>query len=118
MVKSPIPFLLHIRDAIDLITKYIGNMDFDEFVSDTKTHDAVIRQLEIIGEAASKLENETKIGHPEIPWREITDFRNVLAHEYWDIDLEIVWKAASSEIKELKRSLIPIISKFNEKSNP
>src|SRR5471030_3027135 len=109
MVKSPIPFLLHIKDAINLITTYIGEMTLDQFKEDHKTQDAVIRQLEIIGEAASKLEINTKTDYPEIPWREITDFRNVLAHEYWDIDLEIVWKAATLEIKELKQALIPII---------
>ena len=95
MAKSPIPFLLHIRDAIDTINKYIGSYSFDEFKTDQKTQDAVIRQLEIIGEATSKLESEMKNEHPEIPWRDISDFRNILAHEYWDIDIEIVWKAAT-----------------------
>ncbi len=53
-----------------------------EFTADHKTQDAVIRQLEIIGEATAQLESDFKTDHPEIPWREISDFRNVLAHEY------------------------------------
>jgi uncharacterized protein with HEPN domain len=101
MVKTPIPYLLHIRDAIETINNYIGNYNFEQFMSDQKTRDAVVRQLEIIGEAASKLENEIKSEYPAVPWRDISDFRNVLAHEYWDIDMEIVWKAArNSGIKE------------------
>ena len=92
-------------------------MTFDQFQTDHKTQDAVIRQLEIMGEAASKLENSTKIDYPEIPWKEITSFRNVLAHEYWDIDLEIVWKAATMETAELKRTLQPIMAKLASKSD-
>ena len=109
MVKSPAPFLLHIKDAIDLIASYIANSTFEEFKADHKTQDAVIRQLEIIGEATVNLESDFKGEHIEIPWREITDFRNVLAHEYWDIDIKIVWKAATKEVPELKDALLPII---------
>ncbi len=109
MAKSAIPFLLHIRDAIKTIEKYIGNYSFNEFKTDQKTQDAVIRQLEIIGEATSKLVDEMRNEHPEIPWRDISDFRNVLAHEYWDIDIEIVWKAATEEIQDLKNALLPIL---------
>ena len=108
MAKSPIPYLQHIRDAIETINNYIGDYNFDQFMSDQKTRDAVIRQLEIIGEAASKLESEVK-KHSEIPWRDISDFRNVLAHEYWDIDTEIVWKAATVEIQDLNNALEPIL---------
>lgn len=113
MAKSPIPYLLHIRDAIETITGYIDNFNFDQFKSDQKTQDAVIRQLEIIGEAAAKLENELKAEHPEIPWREIADFRNVLAHEYWDIDVEVVWKVATEEVLDLKKALLPILQNQN-----
>lgn len=112
MVKTPIPFLLHIRDAIELISSYITGYTFEQFTSDHKTQDAVIRQLEIIGEVTAQLESDFKTNHREIPWREISDFRNVLAHEYWNIELEIVWKAATEEIRELKRVLFPIIGKL------
>ena len=66
-------------------------------------------QLEIIGEATVHLEHDFRASMPEISWREISDFRNVLAHEYWNIDLEIVWKAATIEIQELKRAILPIV---------
>jgi|SRR3989344_1156292 len=116
MAKEPLPLLLHIQDAINLITAYIEDYTFDQFKADRKTLDAVIRELEIIGEAAGKLENDFKESYPSIPWRVITDFRNVLAHEYWDIDIEIVWKAATIEIKELKATLLPIIESLETKS--
>ena len=116
MAKSPILFLLHIRDAINSINTYIKDQTFEQFRSDRKTQDAVIRQLEIIGEATTDLENDFKTKYPKIPWREIGDFRNVLAHEYWDIDIEIVWKAATKDIEELNRSILPII-KNSKKRN-
>lgn len=114
MAKTPAPFLLHIKDAIELISGYIEVYTFDQFKIDHKTQDAVIRQLEIIGEAATNLESDFKANHPEIPWTAITSFRNVLAHEYWDIDIEIVWKAATKEAPELKRALLPIIESLNQ----
>lgn len=113
MVKTPTPFLLHIKDSIDLIISYIENYNFDQFKSDQKTQDAVTRQLEIIGEATANLESDFKADHPEIPWREITDFRNVLAHKYWDIDTDIVWKAATKEVQELRTTLLPIIESIS-----
>lgn len=109
MAKTQIPFLLHIRDAINLIVTYIGDDTLEQFKSDRKTQDAVIRQLEIIDEATTNLESDFKALHPEIPWREIGDFRNVLAHEYWDIDIEIVWKAATKEVTDLNHAILPII---------
>ncbi len=108
MVKSPQPFLAHIKQAIVLIEEYLGNYSYSQFEKDQKTQDAIIRQLEIIGEAASKLEEEFRNNYSEIPWREIVDFRNVLIHDYWEIDLDLVWKVATEEIRELKNALSSI----------
>jgi len=110
MDKTPAVFLLHIRDAIYLIEEYVANYSFDQFVYDTKTQDAVIRQLEIIGEATRNLEEDFKKENDDIPWQQISDFRNVLAHEYWDIDLEIIWKALQEDIVALKTSILPLLS--------
>ncbi len=68
--------------------------------------------MEIIGEATSNLENNFKKTYPEIPWRDIADFRNVLAHEYWDVDLEIVWRAVKEDIKVLEVALLPILAEL------
>ncbi len=111
MDKIPSLFLLHINDSIHQIEKYTAGYSFKNSEEDKKTQDAVIRQLEIIGEAASNLESSYKKSSANIPWREISDFRNVLAHEYWDVDLEIVWKAVQEDIKALKTALKPLIEK-------
>lgn len=110
MDKSTTVFLLHIRDAIHQIEEYIANYSYQQFLEDKKTQDAVIRQLEVIGEATSNLEDTFKKENSQIPWREISDFRNVLAHEYWDVDLAIVWKAIHEDVSALKVALLPLIS--------
>lgn len=109
MNKSSAVFLLHIRDAIVQIETYVAGYSFDQFLLDKKTQDAVIRQLEVIGEATTNLEEAFKQKNATIPWREISDFRNVLAHEYWDVDLDIVWKAAHEDIGSLKSALMPLL---------
>ena len=108
MNKTPTIFLLHIRDAINQIEEYVANYSYEQFVDDKKTQDDVIRQLEIIGEATKNLEDEFKIENDDIPWREVADFRNVLAHEYWDVDLAIVWKAVHEDVVTLKEVLLPL----------
>lgn len=109
MDKNSSVFLLHINDAIEQIEKYVAGYSYQQFVDDEKTQDAVIRQLEIIGEATTKLKETFKNQTSQIPWREISDFRNVLAHEYWDVDLEIVWKTIHEDLVLLKKSLTSLI---------
>jgi len=67
--------------------------------------DAVVRNLEIIGEAAKNLSKETKSQYPEIPWREMADMRNKLIHEYFGVDLDIVWKTIKYRLPEVKKNL-------------
>jgi uncharacterized protein with HEPN domain len=109
MHKSPTVFLLHIRDAIRQIEEYVAGFSYEQFLGDKRSQDAVIRQLEIIGEATKNLEDEFKQQNAEIPWREIADFRNILAHEYWDVDLAIVWKTVHEDVVLLKTALLPLI---------
>lgn len=109
MDKTPAIFLLHIRDAINKIEKYVLAYSYEQFLEDEKTQDAVVRQLEIIGEATINLDDAFKNDNVDIPWREISDFRNVLAHEYWDVDLEIIWRTIHEDLVALKTALIPII---------
>ena len=109
MDKTPTVFLLHISDAINQIEEYIIGFSYEQFLNDKRTQDAVIRQLEVIGEATTNLEDTFKKENAEIPWREIADFRNVLAHEYWDVDLAIVWEAVHEDVAVLKKALLPLI---------
>jgi len=101
-VKDPAVYLRHIRDAIARIEKYTAE-GRDAFFGDSMVQDAVIRNLEVIGEAVKDLPPELKRRHPEMPWRSITALRNVLIHEYFGVDLEIVWRVVQRRIPTLKR---------------
>ena len=78
-------------EAAQSIFDYVGNMDFEAFASDKKTVDAVVRNFEVIGEASKMVTEQIKMQQPLIELREMTDFRNVLIHEYFGIDHEILW---------------------------
>ena len=81
---------------------YVAGLDFAAFVADDKTVDAVLRNLEIIGEAAKRLPKEVTAEYPEIPWSEVCGFRDVLAHQYFKVSASIIWNAVEKELTGLK----------------
>ncbi len=83
------------------IKEYIYGLDYDSFTSDDKTMDAVVRNFEIIGEAANRIDSEFRDKNPEIEWKRIRGFRNRIVHEYFGIDYEIVWEIIESYLDEL-----------------
>ena len=87
-----------IIEAIDKIERYTRGIDFDEWQQDEKTVDAVIRNIEVIGEASSHLPIEIQEQYKDIPWSMMKGIRNVVAHEYFGIDLEIVWKTVKEDL--------------------
>ena len=89
-------------------------MSFNSFNNDRKTQDAVVRQLEIIGEASSKLEENFIQSYPNIPWRGIKDFRNKLIHDYWQLDIELVWNVATKETPQLKKQLLKLLNQIGK----
>ena len=91
MKKDPIIFLKHILESIEIIETYVKNKDKKNFVSNKLLQDAVIRRIEIIGEAAKNLPQNYKDSHKDIPWIDITDTRNKLIHHYFGIDLDVTW---------------------------
>ncbi len=93
----------HILKAIEGIEAFVLAMNFDHFKADIKTQMAVTRELEIIGEAAKRLSEEFKTNHESIPWRRIAGMRDFLIHDYMDVDIKEVWKAATEDIQELKK---------------
>ncbi len=95
-----------IYDAAMKIINYTKDMSFDDFMQDDRTVDAVIRNFEIIGEAANRVPDDFKTENPEIEWRRIIGFRNRIIHEYFGIDYENLWK--------IKNENIPILSEFME----
>jgi uncharacterized protein with HEPN domain len=94
-------YLSDILDSGRAIQEYIKEMSFDEFCKDRKTYSAVIREFEVIGEAVGKLSGELKIRHPNVGWQDIKDFRNLLIHEYFGVDLEIVWRVVQDDLPAL-----------------
>jgi uncharacterized protein with HEPN domain len=103
--KSPEIYIQDIKDSIKKIGRYVEGMNFQKFEEDEKTVDAVIRSLEVIGEAANNIPDEFKKKHEDIPWEKIISMRNKMIHEYFGIDLEIVWETIKTDIIDLSSKL-------------
>ena len=104
----PIEWKFRIEDilhSIDKIDEYISNLNFDEFKKNEMIVDAVIRKLEIIGEAAGHIPKEIRDQHPEIPWSTMRGIRNILIHEYFGVDNVIVWETVQNELPDLKQKM-------------
>lgn len=80
------------------IFEYTHGLSYDNFINDQKTADAVIRNFEILGEASKMISKETKENNPEIEWRKIGDFRNVLIHDYFGINYKVIWKIIKDDL--------------------
>jgi len=109
MPRDPRIYIEDILEAIRRIGTYTENMDFVAFAKSPITIDAVIRNLEVIGEAAGRIAEETKAGSPEIEWRKIIALRNVLAHEYFGIHTKIVWDVIVDKLKPLGQACRKIL---------
>lgn len=104
MKKRPDIFLKHMFDAVCKIESYIKGYNREKFFSDGKTIDAVVRQLEIIGEAARHVPSALVSDSP-IPWKSIIGMRNMLIHVYFGVEYEVVWETATVHLKILKKYL-------------
>lgn len=104
-------YLKHIHDAIVQIDAYLSGMSESEFYDDSRTQDAVIRQLEIIGEATKRISEETRSQRPEIPWGDIAGMRNKLIHDYFEVDLRRVWNTAKRDLPPLKAAISELLGK-------
>ena len=111
MKKDPEVFLSHIIDSILLIEEYTNNASETEFHKNRSLQDAIIRRLEIIGEAVKNLPTQFRAKHPEIPWKQIAGMRDILIHEYFDVDLALTWRVVKQEIPVIKKRLSAILSK-------
>jgi uncharacterized protein with HEPN domain len=87
-----------IIEAIERILEYVEGMAFQQFADDRKTIDAVVRNFIIIGEAASHLPDDFIEQHPDLPWREMRDMRNIVVHEYFGVDTSIIWETAQNNL--------------------
>jgi uncharacterized protein with HEPN domain len=110
-VKSDRPYLAHIADAISAIQKYVMG-GRDTFLSEQMIQDAVIRNFEIIGEAAARLSPELRDA-ADIPWARVVAFRNRLIHGYWSVDIHLVWDVIEHELPPLKTAVEQLLSELD-----
>lgn len=103
-------YLTDILDSIIGIEVYINNMTADEFANDRKTYNATIREFEIIGEAVKHLSPQATIKYPHVEWQDIIDFRNLLIHEYFGVDLEMVWNIIMDDLPGLKAAVEKLLN--------
>jgi uncharacterized protein with HEPN domain len=91
-----------ILESIGKIEQYTQGITFDEFIRDSMTIDAVVRNIEIIGEASKMVPEDIKQKNPDIPWKKLNGIRNRIVHEYFGVDVNIIWFIVSNELLQLK----------------
>jgi uncharacterized protein with HEPN domain len=99
-----------ICDSLERIEEYVKGHDRDTWKADRKTFDAVVRNLEIIGEAAARIPDNIQDLNQQIPWYKMKALRNILVHEYFGVDEEIIWKTEQEDLPDLKKKMKKIVS--------
>lgn len=102
-------YLRHNLDAIDRINGYVAGMAYDKFERDFMAQDAAIGQLSVIGEAARRVSSTLQGDRPEIPWADIIGMRNILIHDYLEVDLQEVWKTIQDDLPALRTQVVKVL---------
>jgi len=105
MNRSEKLFFNDIIESIELVERYVLGKTLEDFSASKLLQDAVLRRIEIIGEAVKNISEETKAYHPEISWRKIAGTRDVLTHEYFGVNLDRIWKTAQEDLPSLKKQV-------------
>lgn len=103
--KKPDIFLFDIVKSIEEIERHTAGMSQADFLKDIKTQDAVIRRLEIIGEAVKNISPHFKSAYPRVLWQDIAGMRDILIHEYFGVDFDIVWDVVARNLPKLKKQI-------------
>ena len=109
MKKDPKVFIYHILESIELVEEYSKNMTQVQFLKLPSTQDAIVRRLEIIGEAVRNIPDAFRAKHTDIPWKKMAGMRDVLIHEYFDVDLILTWKVAKHELPTIKKKILALL---------
>jgi uncharacterized protein with HEPN domain len=112
-VNSQRAYLRHALDAIDAVIEYTEG-SHDAFFADRKTQDAVIRNIEVLGQAAKGLSAETRAHDDSIPWRQIAGMRDKLIHEYFGVDLALVWDVVERELPALRPRIAALLKSVTD----
>lgn len=110
MTKDSKVYMRHMLEAIESIESYINNISENNFYKNKMIQDAVVRNLEIIGEAAKNVVKLTRDKYPDIEWKRIAGLRDVLIHEYFGVDIEKVWRIVEGRLPDLKKKLRRIVN--------
>lgn len=105
-------YLNDILESLADIRNFVAGMSFDQFTDDRRTVNAVVRSLEIIGEATKKIPSDIRALNPELPWSEIAAMRDKLIHEYFGVDLEIVWETVQSDLAPLESVILKVLEEI------
>lgn len=103
-----------VLDSIDKIEQYTQSMEYEDFVSNSMVIDAVVRNIEIIGEASRRVPHDVQDRHSKIPWKKIAGIRNRIVHEYFGVDISIIWFIVTNELTPLRRELETILNEPQE----
>lgn len=104
-MKNDKVYIGHITDALNKIETYTRGVSYEQFIADEMRIDAVLREMQIIGEAAKRLSPEFKDSHNSVPWRAITGFRDKAVHDYFDVNVMTVWETIEMDLPQLKKAL-------------
>ena len=114
MSRSWVLFLRDIFESAEKIVRYTQGMGFNAFVSNEMAYDAVLRNLEIIGEAAKSIPDEVRHRYPDVPWREMVGLRDILAHAYFGLDDTVLWDIVQNKIPPLVELIEHILQREGE----
>lgn len=99
--RRDLDYLADIVEAMQRVLAYVRGMSYDDFLDDTKTQDAVLRNVQVIGEAVKQLSPSLRESHPEIPWRQMAGLRDKITHDYFGMNYDIVWFVAKADVSQL-----------------
>jgi uncharacterized protein with HEPN domain len=105
--------LVDMLKAARKVVEYATGLDESSFLANSRDQDAILRQLTIVGEAAKRVSNEFRTSHPEVPWRRVAGFRDVVVHDYFKVDIEEVWRIVQGDVPALIAVIEPLVPPEN-----